>query len=540
MVIVTFKYPLRDDNIEGGQMKKHIMICSIILLLLTSSFIGVSKPVEKEEQTTVQPINDGIDWWPMFKHDSQNTGYSSSITAPSTNMIRWTFNTNMFVNMNPVVINDKVYIGSNLDDFYCLDADTGSIIWIYNTLDCQATSACVVDGKVYIGTTGDYILCLDAETGELIWNFYKGWAFCSNPVVAHGKVYIRFDFEKKISIYCLDADTGDIIWDYFIEEWGASSPAVYNGKLYIGHTCGYDCGILLCFDAVTGEMLWNFTTGYFVMSSPSISNGKVYSGGNGLHCLDAETGEELWTFPAPDGNTSTSPTIAYGRIYYLGRYGKIFCLDAETGEELWNYTVSDLEELIKNSPAIADGKIYTSIWSSGKLLCLDAYTGEFIWDYKISSGYPSHLNSGPVIAEGRVYVGSRSNCKIYCFEDNSGPPSEPIIYGPTSGKPGIEYDYTFNSTEPDGDGVYYFIDWGDGNDSGWNGPYQSEVDTIVSNIWLESGSYIIRAKTKDIFGAESDWSEFEVSIPRTRLSSYLWYQWFQERFPILKQLLEFL
>ena len=42
-------------------MKKHILICCIILLLLTSSFVGVSKPVEKEVKTTIQSIDEDVD-----------------------------------------------------------------------------------------------------------------------------------------------------------------------------------------------------------------------------------------------------------------------------------------------------------------------------------------------------------------------------------------------------------------------------------------------------------------------------------------------
>ena len=43
------------------------------------------------------------------------------------------------------------------------------------------------------------------------------------------------------------------------------------------------------------------------------------------------------------------------------------------------------------------------------------------------------------------------------------PPYAPIINGPTYGKTGTEYNYTFSTIDPDGDDVYYYIHWGDGN-----------------------------------------------------------------------------
>jgi parallel beta-helix repeat protein len=111
-------------------------------------------------------------------------------------------------------------------------------------------------------------------------------------------------------------------------------------------------------------------------------------------------------------------------------------------------------------------------------------------------------------------------------------PSELVIDGPSTGKPGIEYCWTFNYTDPDGTNVLYYIDWGDGTFVDWCGPYSSPF--IKCHTYLETGIYIIRAKAKDIYGAESDWATLEVTIPRTRTSSY---HWLLDRFPLLERLL---
>ncbi|KAA0001587.1 MAG: hypothetical protein FE048_05275, partial [Thermoplasmata archaeon] len=42
------------------------------------------------------------------------------------------------------------------------------------------------------------------------------------------------------------------------------------------------------------------------------------------------------------------------------------------------------------------------------------------------------------------------------------PPDAPSIIGPTEGKIRTEYEYTFVATDPDGDDVYYWIQWGEG------------------------------------------------------------------------------
>jgi len=96
------------------------------------------------------------------------------------------------------------------------------------------------------------------------------------------------------------------------------------------------------------------------------------------------------------------------------------------------------------------------------------------------------------------------------------PPDKPNINGPTSGKPGVEYNFSFVSTDSDEDSLYYLIDWDDGYED-VTGVYPSGTEVYVIHSWITKGSYTIRAKAVDISGAESDWSEFTVTIPRNKV-----------------------
>ena len=93
------------------------------------------------------------------------------------------------------------------------------------------------------------------------------------------------------------------------------------------------------------------------------------------------------------------------------------------------------------------------------------------------------------------------------------PPNTPIINGTTNGKLGVEYEYTFVSIDPDSDCMYYYVDWGDGNFEELVGPNDSGEEIIVGHTWSEQGTYIIRAKATDVFGAESDWGTLSVTMP---------------------------
>ena len=87
------------------------------------------------------------------------------------------------------------------------------------------------------------------------------------------------------------------------------------------------------------------------------------------------------------------------------------------------------------------------------------------------------------------------------------PPEPPTVSGPVAGKPGIEYEYTAISTDPEGYQIFYLFDWGDGTDSGWLGPYDSGQETTASHAWSEVGNYSIKVRAKDVNDSISFWSE---------------------------------
>ena len=123
------------------------------------------------------------------------------------------------------------------------------------------------------------------------------------------------------------------------------------------------------------------------------------------------------------------------------------------------------------------------------------------------------------------------------------PPNKPTISGPTKGKPGESYDYTFSTIDPDGDDVYYWIEWFEGCPSVyWDGPHSSGAEIVKSNTWENRGTYIITVKAKDEHGAESIWSDpLTISMPKNRIlnSNPLLLQ-FLEHHPYLFPILRFL
>ena len=105
------------------------------------------------------------------------------------------------------------------------------------------------------------------------------------------------------------------------------------------------------------------------------------------------------------------------------------------------------------------------------------------------------------------------------------------------GKAGEVYKYKFTSTDPNGDDVYYYIEWEDGSDTGWIGSYPSGEEITLNHTWEEKGTYTIRARAKDTDNLWGAWGDLEVTMPKNQQVSNMWFLRWLERFPILQKIL---
>ncbi len=106
-----------------------------------------------------------------------------------------------------------------------------------------------------------------------------------------------------------------------------------------------------------------------------------------------------------------------------------------------------------------------------------------------------------------------SNWFIYKYTRNTSLPEnhEPAIPEKPQGNSvdtfNISYSYQTKTTDPDGDSVKYYFDWGDGKLTEWSELKASGEEIITSHSWKKNGNYRIRVKARDKDEMESEWSE---------------------------------
>lgn len=476
--------------------------------------------------------------WPTKSYNAQRIGRTQSITIDNPGIEKWRFNTYISgVDSGAAIADDGiVYFGSKDYRLYALYPN-GTLKWFYETGgQIFSDPALAADGTIYITSCDHCFYALNPD-GTLKWRFNTGEIVSSSPVIANnGTIYIGNSQGKFFAI----SPNGTELWHYNLPNDIYGSPALgMDGTIYIG-----------CWDNrfyalnSNGTLKWWFSTGDHVKGVPSVApDGTIYFGSwDGYLYALYPNGTRRWRCHVGSG-TETTPALAQDGTIYVG--GNELYAVYPNGTMRWSLNCGGF--IFHSCPAVAaEGTIYVGVnvgnGVAGKIISVNP-NGMIRWQKNISD---ETAESSPAIAsDGTVYIGSSGiyyGTSFHAFgavESNT-PPNPPAIEGTTKGKAGIKYSYYFPTSDPDNNPIQVYVDWGDGTND-WSYITASGQTILLHHTWAEQGTYLIKAKARDTFGAESNWTTLGITMPIAYEPPHFWFlDWIFERFPNAFPILRYL
>jgi len=369
---------------------------------------------------------------------------------------------------------------------FAVEAKTGRQVWrtALGTDDgLQAITPSVAGGRVFVGVRGGVragqdlkgaTVALEAATGTIVWRRRNVYPF--SPLATDGRIVVcPMAYSPDEKVYLLDAATGETLWS-----------AAKGSRHYFPATILEDRILLsswgtrhTALDRKTGDEIWSYkgkeNSG---CSTPAISGPFAYFGtghqpptgdsealnawqnvdaprergiGWSIHAVDVKAGKSAWSFAAGN-NICGDPAIAYGKLYFHSRDGRVYCFaPAAEGEAtapdardksapVPPETVRGLLEpradaerpslkppltpawrldtggRVVAAPAVAAGRVFAGS-ESGRIVAADAGTGKPLWTFEAGAPVRTAL-----AAAGDAVYGGSDNGRLYALEAATGRP----------------------------------------------------------------------------------------------------------------------
>lgn len=336
--------------------------------------------------------------WVTMNADSQRTGFTQS-PGPGSNESYWKFQTGGPITSSPVTAEGKVFLSSNDGNLYAVNATTGVKVWS-SQVGTSPGSPTYANGRVFAASSGK-ILAFDAVTGEQIWNqtFGEVTSPCA-PLVVGSRLFVAtndtvFAFNEEYGVhlyYDIIPHVNGIRWLTYMD--GLVVTAASRGEMGLG-LHGFEAvntmGRFSMFLEPTGknrysDFLINETTKFFAAVEGPEGNTSAFG--------VTQMGIIMWEHQI-EGLTRALPATGYNTTYIpTNKY--IYALNSADGSVQWARPTSGANS--SSSPAVADGRLYFGL-NDGYVYALDAFSGDLIWKFRTDG--PVRSSPGYI---GRAFV----------------------------------------------------------------------------------------------------------------------------------------
>ncbi len=277
----------------------------------------------------------------------------------------------------------------------------------------------VADGRLYVVDVDAAVHAYDAASGAVLWTSsiagddpdVRNALFGGGVSVAGNRVFAT---NGAGDVAMLDASTGGIIWKVRPSGPLRGSPTLSNGHVYVMAQDNQ----LFALNQTDGTQIWQATASIgsgsvFGVGAPAAGQGTVvagYSSGE-LYAYRYENGRDLWgdalarTSFAVSVESLTdvdaSPVIDRGRVYALGKGGRMAAYELVTGQRLWELAIAGI-----STPWVAGEWVFV-VTDQDRLLAVARTTGKVRWISQLPSYRKEESKKGAIRWTGPILAGNR-------------------------------------------------------------------------------------------------------------------------------------
>jgi len=254
--------------------------------------------------------------------------------------LRWTETAGGPVRQPPLLVDDTLYVVTEMDQVVAFAADSGQLLWSYHREPIDGFSIsghaglAYVDGRILTGCSDGTVVSLDGGDGSLVWERDTSVDVDPNaggaprfldvdttPLVVGDKLYAA---SFAAGLYELELSSGSVL----------RREANLTGGLGLA-TAG---DLLLMTSADEGalgldrdslEVRWHHPITHGYPSAPRVARGLLFLGQSrgALLALEARTGREVARLSSGTG-FGAAPSVLNGRGFALSNGGSLFAFDA--------------------------------------------------------------------------------------------------------------------------------------------------------------------------------------------------------------------
>lgn len=276
----------------------------------------------------------------------------------------------------PVLHDGVIYVGTQGQRFYAVNATNGKKIWQYKHDEPIAATAVLGGGRVYFTDLGGRVVALNVTDGTLAWSQEFDQEMLGRPAIVDGKLIL---VKGEQEVLALSQESGEIIWHQFIRTYikditvrGHADLVADNGRLYLGLADGN----IYALGTANGAVLWN-----------------------------RHLAVPLTTFKDIDG----ALVLHDDSLFVSGYFGKLYRLNKSSGQIVWSVPVA-----AGVAPLVTDQAVMVSDHADGSLHGYDRENGHKLWSNELNGS----VLSAPVLFAGKVFVASHDGLAFLLKADN--------------------------------------------------------------------------------------------------------------------------